>query len=671
MRFGLSTRIFLGFLLALATFAGAQIFATSRVQTIRDELRLVHRGYLSLTRQSAQVRTLQEAKDAYVRRAQTEKDPAVRSHLVGYTRDFYPRALRERLAEMEVIASSLAQAAADRPESASLKTLEDRIRRIRALHEQYDQATMRLVGQLELDNAPFTAPAVVTEDEQVRSEDEENALVSGFEQAKDALSQEVRNLTQHLDARTANALLGAENEVREATWVAWGLSLLGLLMSVGMLGMMSRALRPLNELLTSVRAIGRGSLDVKVPVTVRDDEIGALAREFNAMTSALKDREHTLARRSEELLRLKHFSDDVIRSIRIGIVILDQEGRVRSLNPAARSVLHLPLIDLEGRALAEIPDLAAPLAEVLAALGDVHEKGELQSFPLLHLGERIVDVALVPIRDRAGASLSEVLLLGEDVTSREETRERLLRSERLATIGRLAAQITHEIRNPLSSIGLNIELLEDDIPYLPPERRAEARAVLGAVGNEVERLAQITEGYLRYARLPAPTPVAGDVGDLLADLCAFEQEEADRAGVMVELRINEALPSVPHDPQRLRQALLNLLRNAKEAAGPGGTVRLTASPHPTNRGVDIRIEDSGPGIAEEAKNRLFEPFFTTKPQGTGLGLTLSKEIVTEHGGLLKLFESDLGGAAFQIHLPAHNSVEPESIRPLAVRSPDA
>lgn len=659
MRFGLSTRIFLGFLLALATFAGAQIFATSRVQAIRDELRLVHKGYLSLTRQSAQVRTLQEAKDEYVRRAQRESDPAVQSHLVGYTRDFYPRALRERLAEMEVIAGTLALASATRPEKASLRGLEEKIQRIRALHEHYDQVTMRLVQQLQ--PIPATGPQTGNEDVSAQPAGQvPAALATEFEEARDALSQEVRDLTQQLDARTAEALLGAENEVRDATFVAWGLSLLGLLMSVGILGMMSRALRPLNELLDSVRAIGRGSLDVKVPVTVRDDEIGALAREFNAMTGALRDREHTLATRNEELLRLKHFSDDVIRSIRIGIVILDQAGCVRSLNPAARSVLHLPLIDLEGRALAEIPDLSAPLAEVLDALAEVQEQGTLKSFPLLHLGERIVDVALVPIRDRAGASLSEVLLLGEDVTTRENTRERLLRSERLATIGRLAAQITHEIRNPLSSIGLNIELLEDDIPHLPEERRSEARAILAAVGNEVERLAQITEGYLRYARLPAPTPVAGDVGDLLADLCAFEQEEADRAGVMVELRIDEALPSVPHDPQRLRQALLNLLRNAKEAAGPGGTVRLSAFPHTIEGGVDIRIEDSGPGVSEEARNRLFEPFFTTKPKGTGLGLTLSKEIITEHGGGLSLSDSDLGGAAFEIRLPGRSApnVEP-------------
>lgn len=691
MRVGLSARIFLGFLAILATFAGTLLFATGRIQAIREDLRLVHRGYLTLTRQAAQVRTLQEAKDEYVRRARKERDPAVRRHLVGYAREFYPRALRDRLAEMLIVAESLASATFARGDHVPLEDLKDRIRRVQALHDAYDDATVRLLESLERipdqnvptlpgdaggtaveapgdaaaqapgdagaahDAAPHDAGAPAEPAEPGAPPTgppgaDPTLLAFAFERASEALSQEVRGLSVALEGRIAEALLGAERDVRDASFAALGLSLVALFVGLGILFMMNRALRPLQLLLDSARAIGRGSLDVEVP-SESDDEVGALAREFNAMTRALKDRERALASRNEELLRLKHFSDDVIRSIRIGIVILDREGRVQGLNPAARSVFHLPLIDLEGRALAGVEDLAGPLAEVLTALDEVHGSGEVRTFPLLGLHERIVDVALVPIRDRAGASLSEVLLLGEDVTVREETRERLLRSERLAAIGRLAAQITHEIRNPLSSIGLNIELLEDDVPHLPDERQGEARAILGAVAREVDRLAQITEGYLRYARLPAPKRVEGDVGDLLADLCAFSQEEAARAGVMLELQVEDTLPGVPHDPPRLRQALLNLLRNAEEAAGRGGTVRLKAERLPDG-GVRVSIEDSGPGVPGDVKERLFEPFFTTKPQGTGLGLTLTREIVTEHGGTLGLDDSPLGGAAFRIDLPS-------------------
>jgi PAS domain S-box-containing protein len=370
------------------------------------------------------------------------------------------------------------------------------------------------------------------------------------------------------------------------------------------------------------------------------------------MAQALEDRQSVLAARSQELLRLTGFAENVIRSVRVGIVVVDEAARVRTLNPAARSVFHLPLVDVDGRPLGELidPALRESIAPILTAIEDVRAKGEMRTFPLVQLGERVVDVALVPIRDRAGASLADVLVLGEDVTSREETRERLLQSERLAAIGRLAAQITHEIRNPLSSVALNIELLGDDVPHLPNERQREVRAILEAVGKEVERLTQITEGYLRFARLPAPRRVAADVGDLLADLVAFSQGDAAKAGVMLELQLEPGLPAVPHDPARLRQAVLNLLRNGVEAAGRGGTVRIGAKA--TTKGARVTVEDTGPGVADDVRDRLFQPFFTTKPSGTGLGLMLAREIILEHHGSLSVDASTLGGAAFQIELPA-------------------
>ncbi|HEY4222257.1 MAG TPA: ATP-binding protein, partial [Myxococcota bacterium] len=413
--------------------------------------------------------------------------------------------------------------------------------------------------------------------------------------------------------------------------------------------MMLRALKPLRDLVEIAKAVGRGSLDVRVAQT-GDDEVGLLAKELNAMAQALSDRQAVLAARSDELLRLTGFAENVIRSVRVGIIVVDEQGRVRTLNPAARSVFHLPLKDVDGRTLTDLvdPALRDSLAPVLAAFPSVRERGELATFPLVKLGEHTVDIGLVPIRDRAGASQSDILVLGEDVTQREETRERLLQSERLAAIGRLAAQITHEIRNPLSSVALNIDLLGDDVPALPHDRQREVRAILDAVGAEVERLTQITEGYLRFARLPTPKRVSGDVGDLLADLVAFSQPDAARAGVMLELQLDKGLPAVPHDPARLRQALLNLLRNGVEAAGRGGTVRVAA--RATARGARVSVEDTGPGVADDVKERLFQPFFTTKPQGTGLGLLLAREIVLEHKGELTLERSTLGGASFAIEL---------------------
>jgi signal transduction histidine kinase/HAMP domain-containing protein len=453
------------------------------------------------------------------------------------------------------------------------------------------------------------------------------------------------------DGKVADAVLRAERDERDAAFSLVLLALVAALVGGVVLVSMLRTLRPLAGLVDSVRAIGRGAHDAgQLPVD-RDDEIGALARELSQMARALSDREGALAARGDELLRLTGFAENVIRSVRVGIVVVDPTGCVRTLNPAARSVFKLPLKDVDGRALRELVDasLEDALAPVLDGLDDVRESGELKTFPLLKLGDNVVDVSLVPLRDRAGASMADVLVLGEDVTAREETRERLLQSERLAAIGRLAAQITHEIRNPLSSVALNVELLGDDVPLLPAARQREAKQILDAVGSEVERLTQITEGYLRFARLPAPKRVFSDVGDLLADLVAFTQGDAQKAGVMLELNIETGLPRVPHDPARLRQALLNLLRNAVEAAGRGGTVRIGARAH--GSGARLSVDDTGPGVADAIRDRLFQPFFTTKPHGTGLGLLLTREIVLEHRGELHVDKSALGGASFAIDLP--------------------
>lgn len=635
MRAGLSTRIFAGFVALLLVFAGASLLSVRRMHLIREDLVLIHKGYLAMGRSATQLRTLQEAKNAYVDRALAAQDESVRRQLVAYAREFYPKAIRDRLDELESTASNLQGSGRDDDQQFLVQLLAQ-LQNARTLHESYDEATSRLL-QAAATNADI-AP-----------------LLDDHDDRGAAFSRELRALSVSLDGRVSAAVLRAERDERSAAFNVVVLSVVAALIGAAILAMMIRALRPLRVLVESAQAIGRGSLDVQVPLDASggNDEVGQLAREFNAMARALKDREAVLAARSSELLRLTGFAENVIRSVRVGIIVVDESGRVRTLNPAARSVFQLPLVDVDGRPLADLvdPALKAALTPMLDAIDIVRGKGEMSSFPLLQLGERVVDVILVPIRDRAGASLADVLVLGEDVTSREETRERLLQSERLAAIGRLAAQITHEIRNPLSSVALNIELLGDDIVHLPAERQKEAGSILAAVGKEVDRLTQITEGYLRFAKLPAPRKIAGDVGDLLADIVAFTQADAAKAGVMLELQVEPDLPPVPHDPARLRQAVLNLLRNGVEAAGRGGTVRLGARVSPSGKGARVSVEDTGPGVPEDVKARLFQPFFTTKPQGTGLGLMLAREIVLEHKGELEVERSPLGGASFTIELP--------------------
>jgi nitrogen fixation/metabolism regulation signal transduction histidine kinase len=634
VQIGLKSRIRFGFLLILVVFVGTLLFAVHRMHLINDDLRLIQRGYLTMARLATQVQTLQETQDEYILRAFSEDNINLQKHLVRYTRNFYAQRLKTQLNALEAHSRAILKSTLAQRDVNFFRSMQEQIATAKEMHLAYEEITNVVLDGID------DSTALQTDD-----------VFRLYQRRSDELSKEIKSIGLRIENRISSAVSAAERNDRESTNIIEWASLLALLIGLSTIFTVNRGFIPFRHLLDSARRIGRGSLDVVVEVD-GPDEVGDLAREFNLMAKALRDREKAFADQNQDLVRLKGFSEDVIRSVRIGIIVLNAEGKILALNPAARSVFRIPLVDAEERNLSELQPSDSPIQDLLLELNSVLENGVEKSSPLVKVQDRVLDIALVPIRDRAGVSSDDLLLLGEDVTNREETRERLVESERLAAIGRIAAQITHEIRNPLSSVGLNIELLGDDIPFLPENRQDEASAIVAAVGKEVERLTHITEGYLRYARLPAPQQTPGDVGDLLADLCAFYQSEAHQAGVMLELQIENQIPDVSYDTARLRQALLNLLRNAQEAAGKGGTVRLIAQklPRETADGVRLSVEDSGSGITEETKARLFEPFFTTKKSGTGLGLTLTQEIVREHGASLHVGDSSLGGAVFNIDL---------------------
>lgn len=249
------------------------------------------------------------------------------------------------------------------------------------------------------------------------------------------------------------------------------------------------------------------------------------------------------------------------------------------------------------------------------------------------------------------------LALQERDRELERQRAELLRADRLATIGKVSAQITHEVRNPLSSIGLNAELLEEELEDRDIGEGDELREVLHAIVEEVQRLKSITEEYLRYARMPTPDLQAVDLGNLLQQLTVFIAKEAAEAGVEVDasraLSSDEGGPGpIEADPDQLRQVVLNLARNAIEALRGGPEPRrLWFELEGRGEQVVVRICDTGPGIDPAIVDRLFEPFVTSRSGGTGLGLALSEQIVTEHGGTIGA-ESSGEGAVFTITLPA-------------------
>lgn len=231
----------------------------------------------------------------------------------------------------------------------------------------------------------------------------------------------------------------------------------------------------------------------------------------------------------------------------------------------------------------------------------------------------------------------------------EEREQRLIRSERLATVGRMAAQITHEVRNPLASIGLYAELLGDEFA-----ERQEARRLVNSITSEVDRLTEITETYLRFARLPRPKLDREDLSAVVASVVEFARAELLQAGIVLETELAPGV-EVAADESQLRQALLNLMRNAREAMDGGGKLTVKAGLRGDGM-AEITVADTGPGIAAENFSKIFDPFFSTKAKGTGLGLALVQQIAVEHGGRVDVESGASGDAAagttFRFLLPA-------------------
>jgi signal transduction histidine kinase len=238
-----------------------------------------------------------------------------------------------------------------------------------------------------------------------------------------------------------------------------------------------------------------------------------------------------------------------------------------------------------------------------------------------------------------------VYAVGIDVTDEEEMLRRVLRAERLAAVGTMAAGLAHEVRNPLNSASLQLAVLERRMARGDSADRT--KPVIGIIKSEIERLDRLVRDFLAFAKPSPLEPRPVNLGELIEAVADLIRPEAETAGVTVSTVSSVALPPAAGDSERLRQVLLNLTRNAIEAmSAKGGHLALRATPGADT--VDLAVEDDGPGFADDLP--IFDAFFTTKDQGTGLGLSLVHRIVADHGGTIRV-ESRPGRTCFTVTLP--------------------
>lgn len=524
MRLSVSLKVFLGFIAVLAAFSAVSVFEIVRGQQVQEDLRLLNKVYLRLN-------DVYRALDIRMTRLQE-----VRRNLRFFiesggsrTRFFKRYVLQARrmrnkwMGEIRRIAESGLQLDLPRRDREFLEQVRSSTEELKLLFVREDKLYDEVLS------AAVSPPLAPSRVGKKRLTPGQQRLVRGMGKARLRL-QRLRTrlrriLTYNLSAHVRQTARRLENTESRTLLIYVVLTIFAVLIAVAMMLMAHWTLRPLRVLREGSRRIGRGDYDHRVDIRAKD-EIGELAAEFNAMASAVAEREHRLI----------------------------------------------------------------------------------------------------------------------------ETERLAAKAERLATVGRAAAQITHEVRNPLSSIQLNAEMLGDELAAVETsEPVTEAVALLTAIQREIDRLTDVTEAYLQFARLPRPRLEEDELEPVLRDTITFVEGEMAADGVTVELEIDD-LPVFVFDENLIRQALLNLLRNAREAmAAQGGTITLSAR----RKGdvVEVVVADRGEGLEPDEIKKVFDPFYSTKETGTGLGLAITNQIVEEHGGTICAEPRPDGGTRFVFTLP--------------------
>jgi len=281
-----------------------------------------------------------------------------------------------------------------------------------------------------------------------------------------------------------------------------------------------------------------------------------------------------------------------------------------------------------------------------------------------------VAVSIGLLREKERRDRSQIDKLNRDLDSRTDIlrkanerlsrlHERLLHSERLAIIGKMSAQIAHEIRNPLSSMSLNAELLGDEIDSVEAVDLSQARSLLASMQEQVDILTHVIEDYLQFARIPEIRPEKVSLNALISGIIQSMGPEFRQNAAEVVPRLSRQMPEISLDSYQFRIALVNILRNSIEAMPKGG--RIVVSTDLRNGRVAIRLADSGVGIHHDNIDKIFTPFFTTKDNGTGLGLSLAQQIIEKHGGDISCRSNAGEGTSFIIDLPLDARREEELV----------
>jgi PAS domain S-box-containing protein len=371
-------------------------------------------------------------------------------------------------------------------------------------------------------------------------------------------------------------------------------------------------------------------------------ELSGLHQRADAMAVDLRQR---VEERTAELQRTERLTASIITHLASGLMVTDTGGAISLVNPQGALTLRCQAAELLGR---KLTDLFPNGGELLEVRGDARHR---------ELNLTLRDSSTIPLgftnsyRTDPTGSREGVIVIFRDLSEIKQLQTELRRKDRFAAIGQIVAGVAHEIRNPLFGITSVAQILRQEVPLTPAHRE-----LVEAMMLETQRLNALVSDLLLFGRASTPEPKPTDIHQLLDACCHLYASEIRERSVELRKHYDPRLPVAPVDPDKLKQVILNLLKNALEATPAGGI--LTVGTTADRRGggehagqIALFVSDTGSGIFPEHRDRIFDLFFTTKPRGTGLGLPICRRIVEDHGGRITVESPPGEGSTFTVHLP--------------------
>jgi PAS domain S-box-containing protein len=347
----------------------------------------------------------------------------------------------------------------------------------------------------------------------------------------------------------------------------------------------------------------------------------------------------------------KKFLQSLLDNIQDSIKIVEKDRTIVFINNAAQETIGKKLLKVMGnKCYQEFWHRREPCIHCM--MDETFNSGQHQSATvrLEQEGEKGVtlEINTFPVKDSSGEVVYGIEIL-RDVSERELLMNELVQTRALAIMGKYSAELTHEIKNPLNSIAIQIHLLQKLAERADPRLKNDMQDIIRILKEEVDRLNNLSREYLQISTSPLLDLQKSSLCAVLNAVFDLVQPLLSLSHIELKTAIDSEVPNIMIDSNKLKQVFINIINNAVEAMPTGGT--LTVSLQPAASSVLLSFADTGPGIPPESRDKIFQPFFSTKSIGTGLGLTLAKNIVEAHGGAI-WYETQGHGSTFFVQLPS-------------------